>query len=377
MPPSRESDTGVLFAGGGTGGHLLPSVAIARELAETDPSLRVAFAISNRPSDRTILDQSLGSTIERAEILPIGAQPPSLRPGTLARFLASWGPSVRASRSLLRAMPRRTVVVSLGGYVAPPVAQSARVERRPIVVINIDAVPGKANRWIKRRAARALSVYDAADPSWQRITPIVRREIVEADPSTCRARLGLEPEKKTLLITGGSQGARTINDFMLAFLETSVGALDGWQVIHQTGAGRPDVESAYDQAGVPALCRPYFAEMGTCWGASDLALSRAGAGAVAESWATRTPALFMPYPYHRDEHQRLNALPLEESGAAIVAQDHIEARANLESVGTTLGRLLRDGRELAALRRGASSLPRATGATDVAREISALLDRTE
>jgi len=304
MPPSRESGAGVLFAGGGTGGHLLPSVAVARKLAENHPSLRLAFAISNRPSDRTILDRAIAPPIEHAEILPIPAQPPSTRPDKLARFLASWGPSVRASRSLLRSMPRRTVVVSLGGYVAPPVAQAARVERRPVVVVNIDATPGKASRWINRRAARAFSVYDAPDPSWRRITPIVRREIIETDPRTCRQRLGLDTERKTLLVTGGSQGARTINDFILAFLDASPDALIGWQVLHQTGTGRPDIGSAYDRAGVPALCRPYFADMGTCWGASHLALSRAGAGAVAESWATRTPALFMPYPYHRDEHQR-------------------------------------------------------------------------
>lgn len=375
---TSKDERGVLFAGGGTGGHLLPSIAIAEELARADPSMAFAFAVSSRPIDREVLAGALGPPIDRAQIAPMPASPPGLKPVALAKFAASWGPSVRAARGLIRSMPRETVVVSLGGFVAPPVAQAARAEKRPIVVINIDAVPGKATVWIKRWASRALTVYEVRNrEGWELITPIVRRGIVQADPREARASLGLDPETRTLLITGGSQGARSINDFVLAFLESRSASLDGWQVIHQTGTGRDEIAIAYERAGVRAVCRAYFESMGTCWGASDLALGRAGAGTVSEAWATRTPALFMPYPYHADDHQRLNAGPLVEAGAARVITDRIGAEANLATSGEALSELLTSEAALSSMRQACSSLPPVRGAEEASTAIMDILDTIE
>lgn len=371
-------EQGVLFAGGGTGGHLLPSVAVADALARVDPSMAFAFAVSSRPIDLEVLAGVLGPPIDGTEIVPMPASPPGLRPGALSKFVMSWGPSVRAARGLICSMPKRTAVVSLGGFVAPPVAQAARAEGRPIVVINIDAVPGKANVWIKRRAARALTVYEVRNrDGWEMITPIVRRGIADTDPRASRESLGLDPESRTLLITGGSQGARSVNDFVLAFLESSSGALEGWQVIHQTGTGREEIAEVYERAGVRAVCRAFFEEMGVCWGASDLALGRAGAGTVSEAWATRTPSVFMPYPHHADDHQRLNAGPLVEAGAARVITDRVDAGANLETVGATLAELLTSGASLESMHEACAGLPAVRGAEEVAIVVREILDSLE
>jgi UDP-N-acetylglucosamine--N-acetylmuramyl-(pentapeptide) pyrophosphoryl-undecaprenol N-acetylglucosamine transferase len=153
----------------------------------------------------------------------------------------------------------------------------------------------------------------------------------------------LDAERSTLLVTGASLGARTINEFMLAWLERHGALLRNWQVIHQTGQGEHDgLRQAYERAGVPALVVPFLDTMGAAWGAADLAVSRSGAGSVAEAWANQVPTLFMPYPHHKDEHQRLNALPLAELGGAVIERDLVDPKANLATVGETLASLVHD-----------------------------------
>jgi len=150
MARTTDTSCAVLFAGGGTGGHLFPSIAIAEQLASIKPGIRFAFACSAKPLDTDILKNAIPREWGETRIAPIPAKPPVMRPVKLAKFIASWGPSVRAARALIRELPEHTAIVSLGGYVAPPVAQAARSEKKPIAVLNIDASPGKANAWIKQ-----------------------------------------------------------------------------------------------------------------------------------------------------------------------------------------------------------------------------------
>ncbi|PKL33496.1 MAG: hypothetical protein CVV40_00645 [Planctomycetes bacterium HGW-Planctomycetes-2] len=215
------------------------------------------------------------------------------------------------------------------------------------------------------------------------MAPIVRAgALVDDAPRECRLRLGLEPERPTLLITGGSQGAGSINALIRALLRDSPEVFRGWQVIHQSGGGGGggggDAEAegealrAYQTAGVPALVRPFFSEMGLVWRASNLALTRCGAGAVAEAWANRVPALFLPYPYHRDEHQRWNALPLVDIGGALLERDLIDPSLNARAAGTTLASLLRDLPRVRAMSQALERLGPADGADRAARSILGL-----
>lgn len=363
-----------VFAGGGTGGHLFPGLAIAEELVKRRPEARCVFLCSDRAIDTQILSVAkLGGAPVEFTALP--AKPVAIRPRALMKFLASWGPSVRATRAVIRAASGPARLVSMGGFVAAPAVQGARAERVPVTLVNLDAVPGKANRWI---ANRAQAVFTAVTPArtfgrhpWVEVPPIVRAAGLATQPAAdCRRELGLDPARPTLLVTGASQGAGSINQMMIALVQEDPSRIAAWQVIHQTGRdGVEQVRAAYASASIPALVEPFFTKMGLAWGAADLAVSRAGAGSVAEAWANCVPTIFMPYPYHKDEHQRFNAVPLERAGGAAIATDRIDPAANLREAGKTLEARLADPASRTAMRAALERLGPVDGAARIAQAL--------
>ncbi|MBL0926827.1 MAG: glycosyltransferase [Phycisphaerales bacterium] len=373
-PAATERSVGgpvLVFAGGGTGGHLYPALAIAEAVAERCPGARCVFACSERPLDGQILEKA------GVEFASVPARPFGLRPRTLLKFVWGWGAAVRSARALLR-RTGATQVVAMGGFVAAPVVQAARAERLPISLVNLDAVPGKANRWIARHAG---AVFTAAEPGegefggWTRVRPIVRKGAappVGESPQRCRERLGLAAELRTLLVTGGSQGASTLNGFVARLAEREPRALEGWQVLHLAGSedAARELAPVYRAAGVPAAVLAYCDDMGRAWGSADLAVSRSGAGAVAEAWAAGVPALFLPYPFHRDQHQRANAAALEKAGGAVIETDRIDASANDAALSPVLRRLLTDRGVLAGMREAMRRLGPADGAARVAEALA-------
>lgn len=368
MRPGAGGMTGsVVFAGGGTGGHLFPGLAIAEELRASAPELAYRFVCSQREIDARILEQ--------ASVLftPIAAHPFTLHPRALLRFASTWGSVVRTARGILTSHAVRAVVAT-GGFVAAPVVEAARRESIPTVLVNLDAVPGKANRWIARHARVSLTSADgpAVPPAWERIAPIVRTSARAAGPvDAARAHFKLDPDRQTLLVTGGSQGARSINALMQAFADAHGSSLRGWQVIHQCGedADAAALRQVYADVGVPSFVEPFIEDMGVAWRASDLCVGRAGAGTVAEVWASHVPAILLPYPYHRDEHQRHNAQRLEHCGGGIILRDHIDAEKNVAAAGPELSRLLENGPQRERMQAALASLGPADGAEAVARRL--------
>lgn len=359
-----------VFAGGGTGGHLFPGLAIAEQLRAREPSVRCIFACSTRPLDAEIL------SAEKAEFVPIPAEPFALSPRRMLRFVLRWGGAVRASRMLLGSLAEEGAnvdVVAMGGFVAAPFVQAAHVEHRPVTMVNLDATPGRANRWIARKAKRIFTAAEVPGKGWTQIAPIVR--IAARPPGSqahCRTALGLAADRPTLLVTGASQGAQTINQLLISLVTEHPQAFkaDGWQVIHQTGkGGDAAAREAYQAAGIPAVVRPFFQEMGAVWGAADAAVSRSGAGSVAEAWAACVPTVFMPYPYHRDLHQRANALPLARRGACIIAPDAIDATANVGGAGKVILEILATPEKRATIRRAIGDLGPANGAEFLADQL--------
>ena len=356
----------IILAGGGSGGHLSPGLAVAERLHSIDGDIKTIFACSRRTIDRTMLEQA-GARFEA-----ITAAPFSIRPAGFLRMVRLNLRGTREAERLFKDTGASTVV-AMGGFVSIPVVRAARRCSIRVVLLNLDAVPGRANRWVARHADDVRTSIHLQNPGdlnhpVQVGFPLRRVALAPSDALSCRERLGLDPNRPTLLVTGASQGASTLNALMRTLLQESPLAFEGWQVIHLSGAADENaMRQAYAEAGVPALVTEFLEKIGLAWGSADLALSRAGANSVAEAAANRVPTLFVPYPYHRDLHQQFNAEPLVRLGGARMALDAIEPGLNRGAVGGPLIELLTDPDQRARMRTILEQQEHVDGASEVAR----------
>lgn len=342
----------IVLAGGGTGGHISPGLAIAERIRELDGGASVVFACSTRAIDAEMLSEA------GAQFSPVPAESPSLSPRKLLRYVRSLGPTRAAVRALFDAHDA-SWVVSLGGFVTPPVVSEAVRRQVPVLLVNLDATPGRANRWVARRATETVSAVGVPGiPGFASAVigmPIRRSAIAPGTPERCREELGLDPGSPVLLVTGASQGAQTLNELMQRLVTECRDAFEHWQVLHLCGASGEGMvqrlERAYREAKVRAAVLPFIHRMGLAWGAAELAVSRAGANSVAEAQANHVPTVFVPYPWHADLHQRANAQPLVDAGAAALALDEIDPARNMGTVGAALLSLMGDAGRRMQMRR--------------------------
>ena len=359
----------VILAGGGSGGHLSPGLAIAERLQVRSPETPTAFVCSDRSIDRVMLEHS-GATFA-----PIHAAPFSLRPKGFIRFLQALRRGTRQSSQLLEAH-QAGVVVSLGGFVSAPVVRAAKRLGITTMLLNLDVVPGRANQWVARQADQVYTALPLGEGvSLPHLVgevgfPVRRAAVAPADAATCRERLGLTAHRPTLLITGASQGASTLNRLLERFVQERPGALVEWEVLHLAGAGdRARLENTYQEAGIKAVVLDFLDQMGLAWGAAELAISRAGANSVAEVALNRVPTIFVPYPWHKDLHQQFNAQSLVEAGSAILASDRIDPAQSMETIGYVLRDLLLDPARRNEMRAAQNSSTAEDGAAQIAQLI--------
>ena len=354
-----------ILAGGGTGGHLMPGLAVAEALARHDPDCRIVFACSRRPLDAAILSHA-GQAFE-----PLCVEP---WPGSLTRwprFVLCWLRSRRQARELLdRQRPR--AVLGLGGFAAGPVlVEMARAGIRS-GLLNPDARAGRANRYLARRVERIFVQWPAAldslpDPARAVVSGCpVRRAFREVDAQGARQRLGVDPVRPLLVVTGASQGARTINDALIEAWPWFVRQHPQWQLLHLTGeADAERVHEAYRRAKVEARVVGFAHAMHEVLSAADVVISRAGASTLAELTVLGRASILMPYPWHRDRHQHANAQQLVEAGAAVCVEDRRDAEANARALVAALEKL-NDERVRRAMGRMARRLARPEAAERVA-----------
>lgn len=329
----------VLLAGGGTGGHIFPNLAVAERLSELKAPLKPWFLVSTRPLDSELLQR------EKQSFTAVPARPLSVRPWHWLAFWKGWRASVKAVLEVIDQNPVAGLVAT-GGFVSAPAVYAAHCRNVPVALVNLDAAPGRANRAMRRYATELFSAY--AVSAWPEATPIgvpLRRTAVgtHLEVAEARRQLGLEPHRDTLLVTGASQGATSINQLMLELLSMAPSrrGLSIWQVLHLAGpADVATLRAAYEKAQVPARVESFCHSMGLAWRAATIAISRAGAGSVAEVWANCVPTVFLPYPYHRDQHQRLNAKPLVSQGAAVLMDDRIDPALNARALAGPLQALM-------------------------------------
>ncbi|MBL7220813.1 MAG: UDP-N-acetylglucosamine--N-acetylmuramyl-(pentapeptide) pyrophosphoryl-undecaprenol N-acetylglucosamine transferase [Phycisphaerae bacterium] len=357
-----------IFAGGGTGGHLYPALAVAEQLLEAKGDAAVVFACSNRPIDRRVL-----ASLDYAMVpQPIRPLPRRLRsaPG----FLLSWWRSRKLARTLLRDL-KPAAVLGTGGFAAAPLVKEASKAAIRTAMLNPDAVPGKANKYLGKYVDVVFTQFDSTTagfapdiaPRVRTVGCPIRRGFAQADRNEAIEHFSLDPGRKTLLVNGGSQGAATINE-AVAMLDDDLGELaDSWQMLHVTGLSQvTEVTDPTPGQAIPSTVLNYCDRMDLAYAVADLALCRGGASTAAELAASRTPAIIMPYPYHADEHQRLNAAPLEECGAAIICTDAAAGATNARMLREHLIVLMSDSDRLESMRTSAASMARPNAAKDVA-----------
>ena len=363
-----------VFAGGGTGGHLFPALAVVDELralaagtsdaeGATRHGIDVSFLCTPRPIDAQVLGAA------QIEAIRQPVKPFTVRPWRWPAFWSAWRASLAHCRTLFRAR-RPAAVVGAGGYASGPAVRVALDEGIPTFLLNPDAIPGRANRYLAGHKAMAgiFAQWEVTRKHLPASAPVavtgcpVRRAFHEADGRDRGELLRsfeLDPDRRVLLVTGASQGARTINEAMIALAETL--DWDGWQILHL--AGQADVErvsAAYGQAfrrrHGTARVLAFTDRMGEAMAAADLVISRAGASTLAELLVLGKPSILLPYPYHRDHHQRRNAEVLAEAGAAVLIDDAREVPLNRVRLEAALGPLLKDDAQRDAMARSARSL---------------------
>ena len=318
----------LLVAAGGTGGHLYPALAVARELMSREEKAEVLFAGTTRGLEGRIVPQA-GFRLETLPVLP-------LRGGSLVRKLTGalvlpLG-SLAAWRLLRRFRPQ--VVFGMGGYVSGPVLAMAALSGVPTLLLEPNWAPGLANRWLSR-------LVDAAAVAWEGTHRFfgakaflsgnpVRQEIARV-PARVPGRV------MHLLVFGGSQGSRILNQAMTEALAHLAAHREWIRVAHQTGeADLGWVRARYREAGFPARVEPYFEAMADEYAQADLVLARAGATTCAELAAAGRPSILVPLPL-AGGHQEENARAMEQAGAARLLG---QSEASGERLAATLIELL-------------------------------------
>ena len=330
-------------AGGGTGGHIYPAIAVAEKVVEIEPAARIHFFCSTRDLDAQILDQT---TFEYTQLRAKGL---FVRPDRLIGFCTSFVQSYRVAKQVI-AGSGNAVVIGVGGYVAAPVCRAAHRLGIPVVLLNVDIVPGRANRMIARWASEIFLQFEETRQHFAtkrvQITAVgcpLRSGFENPEPDKAIGQLGLDEKKKTLLITGASSGSENINDAVCSLLKVLDGFADSWQIVHLTGSRNYEkVMQIYADAEIGHKVLGYFDDMPDLLAAADLVVGRSGAVSVAEYAAAGVPSICMPYPYHKDRHQYLNAGKLVEVGAAVIVDDLPDAKERAEWLWEELEELMKN-----------------------------------
>jgi UDP-N-acetylglucosamine--N-acetylmuramyl-(pentapeptide) pyrophosphoryl-undecaprenol N-acetylglucosamine transferase len=352
----------IMVAGGGTGGHLFPGLAVVEELRRRVPHLDVRFVGTARGIEARILPER-GEALDLLEVTPLKGQGFGARFKSFARIPAA----MKEASAIMRAF-EPDLVLGVGGYASGPVLLAASLSGRPTAVLEQNAHVGVTNRILSRFVDRAYISFEETEAvfghSKSRFTGNpVRHDFVEharlalADPE------GFESRSRTVLILGGSQGARKLNEDVPRALADAGLAARGLQVVHQTGESmRDEVEATYRELGMHAKVVTFIDDMARAYSNAALVVARAGATTLAELCAIGRPSILVPFPFAADDHQTKNARALEEQGASICIP---ESELDAQQLGHLVAELLDDPTR----RRAMAEAARAHGKPDAAAAI--------
>ena len=328
----------VAIACGGTGGHLFPGLAVAGELKQR--GCAVAVLISPKDVDQQAVKTTTG--VEIFTLPAVGLQNKNYLP-----FIASFAQSLFIAWKLfLRRRP--DAVLAMGGFTSAPPVLAAKDSAVKTFLHESNTIPGRSNRFLSRLVDTAFIGFPEAAAGLRTKNTIVTGTPVRVQfspefriqnpESSSRKTLGLDPNLPTVLVVGGSQGARGLNDLILSALPLF--AQKNWQWLHLAGAKDFElVRSSYARLGLNAVVKPFLAEMNLALGAATACVSRAGASSLAEIAAMRLPSALVPLPTAADNHQFFNAAAFEKTGAAKLLD---QKKSPPEKVSAVLNELMTD-----------------------------------
>ncbi|MBB5352331.1 UDP-N-acetylglucosamine--N-acetylmuramyl-(pentapeptide) pyrophosphoryl-undecaprenol N-acetylglucosamine transferase [Haloferula luteola] len=356
---------GLVIACGGTGGHLFPGLAVAE--AWTAAGGRVLLLVSEKPIDR---EASRKYDAYRFETIPALPKPATFSPRMLP-FLVSVWKTIRTCRGLLRSF-QADAVLGMGGFTSLPPVVAAKKAGIPAFVHDSNALPGKANRITSRWCDEVFLGMEAARSHFPGKTCVVtgtpvRRELTTLpERSAAAAKWGLDPHRPTLLVMGGSQGARKLNSLVAeAPLDAAV------QVLHIAGPG--DESRVQEEVGEREGYRivGFCDDMASAYAVADAVVARSGASSLTELADLGLPSLLVPFPFAAEDHQTVNARVFEEAGAAILEQ---EKDLDGAKVASLVSRML-EPQERTRMAKAAKSLSIPDAAKRVCEAIGGLMEK--
>jgi UDP-N-acetylglucosamine--N-acetylmuramyl-(pentapeptide) pyrophosphoryl-undecaprenol N-acetylglucosamine transferase len=338
----------IVIACGGTGGHLFPGLAVAEELLLR----RCQVTLMVSPKD---VDQQAVKAVRGMDVVTLPAI--GLQRGQYLKFFLKFWQSRKACVSRFRKQSPHAVL-AMGGFTSVAPILAGRSFGAKTFLHDSNTIPGRANRWLAPKVNQAFTWFPQTEghlkaPKVTSVGMPVRNQFEPLDAAACKTALGFNSQKPLLLIMGGSQGARGINELMRHTLPNLALMSPELQYMHLTGTDDFErVKSAYTACKVKALVRPFFSEMELAMGGASAAISRAGASSLAEIAAMRLPAVLIPFPQAADNHQYHNARAFLDSNAArmmeqkdgrpealnLVLLDLIGNRSTREAIGFALGK---------------------------------------
>ena len=362
----------VIVCAGGTAGHVNPALSLCQRLKAENADNKILFIGT---SDRIEADLVPRAGFEYKGIKAQGLSRSLSISGIKHNIsaLADLISSKKECEKIIRDF-KPDAVVGFGGYVTVAVLKAAQKLGVKTAIHEQNAFPGKANITLAKKADEImLTSPDAAKRMKCAVTPRitglpVRDEILSADKKTAREKLGIPQDKKVVLITGGSLGARAINDLAVSITE-KVSASDNLYLIHGYGSVQKDYPDVLKSRGISpknAIISEYLYNMADCMAAADLIICRAGASTIAEICAMGKASFLIPYPYATEDHQYYNALYLKENGAAWLSR---QEEVSADVLGALVTRLGQGDAEFAQKGENAKKLAH----PDAAREIASVV----
>jgi UDP-N-acetylglucosamine--N-acetylmuramyl-(pentapeptide) pyrophosphoryl-undecaprenol N-acetylglucosamine transferase len=348
----------IIVAGGGTGGHVIPALAIAQQLKKQFGA-EVLFVGTARGIETRLVPQA-GFALE---LIQVGALK-NVSLMTRAKTMFDLPRAIAASSRMLTDFDPE-VVIGVGGYASGPAMVAAIRRRLPTLAFEPNVVPGFANRMIARWVSAAAVHFEETCRYFPhcRVTGVPVRSAFFSIPQKT-------DDPPTLLVFGGSQGARAINQAMIESLPGLRAKVPGIHIIHQTGQRDYEhVQAAYQQSGISGEVHKFIDDMPGTFGRADLLVCRSGASTVGEITAAGKPAIFVPFPAAADDHQNVNARALERAGAAIVVEESNLGAAYLVD---TIAALIGDARRLGSMSTAAKSLAHPKAVEEIAEMVGQL-----